>query len=257
MDRIREITFVFPQNNEAEKVWGTHFCQVLNEIPSLGEQSTALPRIGFRWEEIILPAVIWSNNDQLDRPFSLGYTSEHSTSVHEDAITIEQLYSLLKGRLIGMDHAGVNIPTASMRPSEWTVMLSELMKMANLYRYPGEDWPFILPAEEEEFLSDITDFSIKRTPKFELVYDTYTKCPIFQFALETTFSRDESEKLFPEPVGFEIPGLGEIFRSIFIRHPWEGQIAIRFDLYHIPTSQELSDWETGEWLVVNGGRMLS
>ncbi|MCR8632062.1 hypothetical protein [Paenibacillus radicis (ex Xue et al. 2023)] len=256
MKRISELTFVFPQNTEEEREWGTHFLHLLEYIPSFRQSSTALPRVGFRWDNGTLPAVYWSTSEDSDRPIPLGYGVESIESVQEGVLSMEQLYKILEGRLIGMDHAGVNIPTASITPSDWTVLLSELAERANLYRYPGEDWPFILPAEEGEFETDITNFSVKRTPKFELVHDKYTKSPIFQFALETDLSRKESEALFPDPIGFAIPGLDEIFRSLFIRHPWEREMAIRFDLYYKPASLELSDWETGEWLVMNGGRMV-
>ncbi|SEM50212.1 hypothetical protein [Paenibacillus sp. OV219] len=255
MDRIQELAFVFPQNTEAEREWGAQFSNILEGIPSSRLGSTALPRIAFRWEKVALPTVSWSNITDSENTFPLGHAVDQLVSVQEEAMSIEQLYRRLEGRLIGMDHAGINIPAASMPPLKWKDMLVELAKRAALYRYPGEDWPFIIPAEEEEFATDITNFSIKRTPKFELVYDQYTNVPIFQFALETDLTRDELENLFPDPIGFAIPGLDEIFRSLFIRHPWEGEMAIRFDLYYKPTSNELSDWETGEWLVVSGGRM--
>lgn len=257
MERIQELVFVFPQNTEEEREWCAHFSDILEEIPSIGLSSTALPRIAFRWEKVALPTVYWSNITDSEKSIPLGYAVDQLVSVQEEAISIEQLYWRLEGRLIGMDHAGVNIPAASIPPQEWKDMLLDLSKRATLYRYPGEEWPFILPAEEEEFATDITNFSIKRTPKIELVYDKYTNIPIFQFALETDLTRDELEILFPEPIGFAIPGLDEIFRSLFIRHPWEQEMAIRFDLYYKPTSTELTDWETGEWLVVNGGRMLA
>ncbi|MFC5401180.1 hypothetical protein [Cohnella soli] len=256
MDRIQELTFVFPQNTEAEREWGDHFKNLLGQIHSLGLHSTALPRVAFRWEKgALLPAVLWCNSEESDNPIPLGYGIEHMFSVQEETISIEQLYQRLKGKLLGMDHAGVNIPKASMSPTDWDTLLFELAKGAALYRYPGEDWPFILHTEEDEFAGDITDFTVKRTPKFELVRDEYTNIPIFQFALETDLTRDELETLFPDPIGFAIPGLDEIFRSLFIRHPWELEMAIRFDLYYKPESQGLSDWETGEWLVLNGGRI--
>lgn len=256
MDRIRELTFVFPRNTEEEREWEAYLYNLLEDIPSFGQESTALPRIAFQWDNRTLPAVYWSNNEDSDRPIPLGYGIDRLVPVQEGAISIEQLYRRLEGRLNGMDHAGVNIPAASMTHSEWAAMLSELATRANLYRYPGEDWPFILPAEEEEFETDITDFSVKRTPKFELVLDKYTNSPIFQFALETDLSREESEVLFPDPIGFAIPGLDGIFRSLFICHPWEREMSIRFDLYYKPESLKLSDWETGEWLIVNGGRIM-
>ena len=104
--------------------------------------------------------------------------------------------------------------------------------------------------------TDITNFSVKRTPKFELVHDKYTKSPIFQFALETDLSRMESGGVsltrsasrsqgwtrFLDHYSFVIPG----------KRRWPSG-----SIYTINRqARELSDWETGEWLVVNGGRMV-
>jgi len=125
--------------------------------------------------------------------------------------------------------------------------------VANVYHYPtGEDWPFIIPATAKEFQRDIQHFVAGREPKFELVYDGWTAQPLLQFALGTNLTRPQLETLLPAPYGWVIPELADVFRSLFLAHPWPG-LQIRFDLYY--HSAELSNWETGEWLVKAGGRI--
>jgi hypothetical protein len=123
-----------------------------------------------------------------------------------------------------------------------------------MYRYPtGEEWPFVLPSTTDEILGDIRDFVVGREPRFELVYDKGLAQTEWQFALWTDLTRAELELLFPEPEGITFPGLEEIFRVVPVIHPWPG-LGIRFDLcYRIDDGP--SDWETGEWLVTEGGRI--
>jgi hypothetical protein len=156
--------------------------------------------------------------------------------------------------LTGIDHAGLNLPTALFIRSQWDQLLSNISQECNLYNYPEENWPFIIPADEMEFRTEITDFTQKRTPKFEFVHDSYTTKPIFQFALETSLTQQQTETLFPGPSGFAIPGLDLIFRSVFVQSPWSEILMIRIDLYYLSTETSLSDWETGEWLIKDGGR---
>jgi hypothetical protein len=59
--------------------------------------------------------------------------------------------------------------------------------------------------------------------------------------------------MFPEPEGTTFPELEEIFRVVPVLSPWPG-LDVRFDLcYRIDNGP--SDWETGEWLVTEGGRI--
>jgi hypothetical protein len=93
-----------------------------------------------------------------------------------------------------------------------------------------------------------------RTPKFELVYDAYSPLPVVQFQLETELSQAEVEERLPEPYGISFPDLGEIFRTVYIEHPWSG-LLIRFDVaFDRPGAAD--DWKTGEWLVKQGRRMV-
>lgn len=169
-------------------------------------------------------------------------------------LPISELYDRLRGHITRIDHTGINLPSALVSRVSWEQFISELARNCNLYRYPsGEDWPFILPATEEEFIHDISDFPIGREPKFELVYDTYSLVPTIQIDIETDLLRSEVEQLFPEPYGISFPDLANYFRTVYIDHDWPG-LAIRFDL-RFKNDKPDGDWETGKWLVVDGGRI--
>ncbi|WP_159888683.1 hypothetical protein [Paenibacillus puerhi] len=280
MDRFHMITYVFPTSNETEREWSYFFYKLLKEIPSFNKEEifcssfseTALPSTEFRTGNTTTPMIIFNTHEKIDMNVAnLSICDKNSKSIKfsslmvdginsvnnyvTDANTISNLFHQLKGRLTGIDHTGINIPVTKLQKSKWDELITKMSKISNLYKYPGEDWPFIIPADETEYLTDITRFAVKRTPKFEFVYDSYADRPIFQFALETNISKEDMERIFPDPIGFAIPGLENIFRSIFIQNPWEHEVAIRFDLYYKSTANELTDWETGEWLVTNGGRL--
>jgi hypothetical protein len=158
----------------------------------------------------------------------------------------------LAGRIVAVDHTGVNLPTAQVDDERWGRLVRALGGASALYRYPdGEPWPFILPATDAEFNDDIRAFAPGRTPKFELVHDRWAPCPILQFALVTNLTREELEARFPDPYGVAFPDLGHLFRTVYVAHPWPG-LLIRLDLtYRGP----VTDWDTGEWLVTMGGRL--
>lgn len=281
MSRLQTISFVFPNRSKAEKEWSHQFGSLLDGIANshhgdLNFQSlpkSYLPSVSFHTSDIEYPTILF--HGQLDCHVSVGNLSLISRINHNielnnmvseqqngiesnndtnESLSIHELCRLLANKLIGIDHAGVNLPTTLFPRSQWDQLLNDLSKECNLYHYPEEDWPFIIPADEKEFLSDITDFTNKRTPKFEFVHDSYTTKPIFQFALETTLTQQQTEMLFPSPSGFAIPGLDHIFRSVFVQSPWSEHLKIRIDLYYLAEETSLSDWETGEWLIKNGGR---
>ncbi len=134
----------------------------------------------------------------------------------------------------------------------WDRLLQDLATVCNLYSYPtGEDFPFILPAEEDEFLGEIKRFAAARGPKFELTYG-YTQLPTLQFSLDTNLSRAEAEALLPAPVGFNLPGV-DTFRSALLTHPWPG-LEVRLD-FNFQTDGGPTAWDTGEWLVREGRRL--
>ncbi|MDB5079913.1 MAG: hypothetical protein JWP00_1837 [Chloroflexi bacterium] len=172
----------------------------------------------------------------------------------KNLLALEQLYARLKGHLVRADHFGVNLPVSLVDRPEWTELLNKLAGQTNLYRYPeGFEWPFILPATGQEFETEIKSFVAGRHPRFELVYDEYLQYPLYQFALVTDLTKGELEKRFPAPYGMAISGLDSILRSVFIFHPWPG-LGVRFDLYYAGDGS-LDNWQSGEWLVRQGGRI--
>lgn len=180
----------------------------------------------------------------------------HSEADFKDLLTLEQFYDRVRGHLARVDHFGVNLPRSAVSQEQWEDFKAKISAQTNLYRYPEEfEWPFILPATRAEFESDITEFGSGREPRFELVYDEEARYPLFQFALETRLTQAELEERFPPPYGYAIPGLDHFFRSVFIFHHWPG-LGVRFDLYYRNDNPTPDDWETGEWLVKEGGRIV-
>ena len=169
-------------------------------------------------------------------------------------LPIAELYERLRGHLVRIDHTGINLPSALVKREAWEQFINKLASNCNLYRYPtGDDWPFVLPATVEEYAHDIKDFPVGREPKFELVYDTFSPVPTIQIDIETDLLRSEIEQLFPEPYGVSFPDLADYFRTVYIDHEWPG-LAIRFDL-RFKNAHPGGDWETGKWLVEDGGRV--
>ncbi|QGQ94144.1 hypothetical protein EHS13_04095 [Paenibacillus psychroresistens] len=281
MTRLTEITFIFPNDHQNEKEWNRTFGALLMGIPNCRElnfmpvSEKNLPSTSFRATSVNYPQIVLGTSlpiqavfgcvsirngidlagtwEQLAETEAIDNVLKSSEVPNDHSITA--LYARLKGHLIDMDHSGVNIPVPLFEKSKWEELTQKLSQITNIYRYPGEEWPFIIPANEEEFQADITDFSAPRTLKFELVYDEYNALPILQFALITDLSRNELEEAFPHPYGYAIPGLEDIFRSVMVDSPWSKDVLIRIDLYYKGNEAELTDWETGEWLVKSGGRI--
>lgn len=278
--RLQEIIFAFPDNTRQERVWNRTFGRLLAGIPGQKglrfepEPHGALPVTAFRTTASAFPSIrlltdvpieaitgkllISSQSEPIESPGTLeanGELEEAETAASEGMLPIEALYSRLQGHLVAIDHTGVNLPVQSIEPSKWEGLIQSLAAITNLYRYPGEAWPFIIPATEAEFYQDITNFTPVRIPKFEWVFDAYTALPLFQFALVTDLSRQELEEAFPAPYGFAIPGLDSIFRSVRLDSPWKDGLEIRIDLYYRRNEGAPTDWETGKWLITDGGRI--
>ncbi|MDR7323509.1 MULTISPECIES: hypothetical protein [Catenuloplanes] len=171
-----------------------------------------------------------------------------------ERMELADLARRLTGHVGRVDHTGVNLPTRSVPADEWHDLVRDLAAVAAMYHYPtGEPWPFILPATPGELTTDIRDFVVGREPRFELVHDEWSSHTTWQFALWTTLTRAELEELIPAPWGTGLPGLEDIFRTVYVRHACPN-LEIRFDLC-FRVDEGPSDWETGEWLVTEGGRI--
>jgi hypothetical protein len=175
----------------------------------------------------------------------------------EDALAllpIDALYQRLRGHVVRLDHTGVNLPTGDSHRRSWEMLNRSLAASGNFYRYPsGEPWHFLIPATDEEFLTDIRSFTVDRGPKFELVHDSTLRHPLIQIDIHTDLPRIEIERRFPAPYGVALPGLEPFFRSVYLSHPWPG-LSLRVDLRYRDDSPP-STWDTGEWLVTAGGRI--
>jgi hypothetical protein len=171
-------------------------------------------------------------------------------------LTIQQLFNRLDGKLINLNHVGINFGPAVL---PWPVYLGFkklIAQRCNLYKYPtGEEWPFIIPATGKEFLEDITDETIKRNPKFEFVYYKYQRKPLIQVDIETKLTKNETLKLFPSPYGVSFDGLKEFFRTVFVMTDWPGVI-LRLDLRFRSVSKGLAAGrDHGYWMIKKGGRI--
>lgn len=167
-------------------------------------------------------------------------------------LDMKSVKNKLEGHVTRIDHTGINLPTSLYSKLEWTNLLRYISSVSNLYRYPtNEPWPFLLPATLEENQNEITDFGIVREPRFELVYDDYTDATTIQLDIETDLSKSEVEALFPKNQGIYFDSLKDIFKTIYI--DYSEFIDIRFDVRY---TGPCSDFESGEWFVSKGKRIL-
>lgn len=269
MDRLSEITFLLPATPESRSFLGelrsllaevayADFAGSAGRADGLVDRLTltppqpagARPVTTFQLADVAAPEVA------LDTGHSIGVWGGDTPDTPPLPASVEMadLTRRLAGHVQRVDHTGVNLPARATSPEQWQDLVSALASASTMYRYPtGEEWPFVLPSTSDELLGDIRDFVVGREPRFELVYDQWLTQTQWQFALWTDLTRTELELLFPEPEGITFPDLEEIFRVVPVLHPWPG-LGIRFDLcYRIDDGP--SDWETGEWLVTEGGRI--
>ena len=259
MARLSEIAFRLPATPES-RAWLGALRTLLSDVP-YGEfaddrltltppvPAGALPRTAFALADVRTPEI------GLDTGPTFGVEGDGEGDGSPEARPeLAALSSRLAGHIQRVDHTGVNLPMKTTTSEQWQNALSTIAGAATMYRYPtGEDWPFVLPSTAAELADDIRAFVVGREPRFEVVYDQGRTQPEWQFALRTDLTRGELEDLFPEPEGITFPGLEEIFRVVAIRHPWTG-LGIRFDLMYRMDGGP-NDWETGEWLVTQGGRI--
>jgi hypothetical protein len=288
---LKTIAYTFPQTASDTKFF-KNLVALLGQLPNATiEQNSisltaiqpkqALPVTIFRQGNVPFPQVHFDGSDNLqlklgnfainpDQDVSIDTVKPLPKTIKHDGLgeyfevdaggqvifrlPITELCSRLQGHITRIDHTGINLPSALTPKDTWEQFISKLAASCNLYRYPtGEDWPFILPATKYEFAHDIQSFPVGREPKFELVYDTFSPVPTIQIDIETDLLRTEIEQLFPEPYGVSFPDLADYFRTVYIDHDWPG-LAIRFDL-RFKNDDPAGDWETGAWLVNDGGRL--
>src|SRR3989338_3923575 len=279
---LHKVSYLFPNTNAQEKEFYKNLLLLFEKLPNTVKSSdqitispsypkSSLPVTIVKSDFIPFPQVVFETDKTISLKMKNFYlTSRKDTSMelkhfklNEEKVlkkdrlvqlSINELNRRIAKHIVNIDHTGVNIPSSMIKKQEWNVLLQTFSQICNIYKYPtGEDWPFVLPASEEEFKNDITEFHMARKPKFELVYDQYLSIPTIQFDVETDLVRKEVEELLPKPYGISFPNLADFFRTVYIYHPWYG-LAIRFDI-GFKNNERLSEWETGRWLVKDGGRI--
>ncbi|HEX6258356.1 MAG TPA: hypothetical protein VFZ48_02675 [Candidatus Saccharimonadales bacterium] len=291
---MQNIIYKFPDSTENDRIFFKSLSDLLLELPNAQLQEDksievaalqpvdALPQTIFAQSDIPFPQIHFDeapelslnlgnlrinpeNNDYeiegggfsqiLTQYDPLGaYYELHAASYTIYRLDIKELVARLKGHIVRIDHTGLSLPSTLVSRETWERFTDKIAKQSNLYKYPtGEDWPFILPATAEERKTGITQFPVGREPKFELVYDNYSPVPTIQIDIETNFTRSQVEKLFPNPYGVSFPDLADYFRTVYVRHDWLG-LDIRFDI-RFKNDEPDGDWETGKWLVTEGGRI--
>lgn len=274
---LKHITYTFPNNTPDSRSFFNRLTELLAELPNAHMQDEslivtplqpvgALPATIFAQSDIPFPQLnlgtrqelsLSLGNFRINPDIAVGYEVDHKkfdrVSSRQDRLSIDELVKRLKGHIVRIDHTGVNMPSALISKESWKQFIHNVAQQANLYKYPTTDvWPFVLPATQAEHETDITQFPAGREPKLELVYDTYSSIPTIQIDVESDLTRPEVERLFPEPYGISFPELADFFRTVYVHHEWSG-LDVRFDIRF--KSDQPGDWETGKWLVADGGRI--
>lgn len=270
MDRLAEITFLLPDAPQSHRFLDelrTLFAAVAyarctrsaGTAGRMGDRLTlappqpagALPATVFEVADVSVPDVALGAGRSVGARADGGTREPRILPAH---VELSDLVRRVAGHVRRVDHTGVNVPACATPPERWHDLVGALASTAAMYRYPtGEDWPFVLPSTADELLDDIRDAVVGREPRFELVYDQWLTRPQWQFALGTDLTRPQLERMFPEPEGLTFPELVDVFRVVPVRSPWPG-LDLRFDLCY-RTEGGPSDWETGAWLVSEGGRI--
>lgn len=272
---IQAITYSFPNNTQGAQQFFQYLSLTLNELPNstsdsgnvrltASAPSASLPVTVFEQRDIPFPQMHIGFDPELNLgmgKFSINGGNLSSMPLASNVpdiprLTIKDVYDKLHGHLVRIDHTGVNIPTVLISKEQWQSFVARVAAQSNLYNYFLHDkpWLFILPTTKAEFEMDISKFPAGREPKCELVYDKYTKVPAIQIDIETDLTRKEVETLFPDPYGISFDGLADYFRVVYIQREWE-DMDIRFDIRF--KSDKPGTWETGEWLVKDGGRIAN
>ncbi len=274
MNRIQDITITFPEISDKSHEDNKKLFSLLAETRNLSLAKDTLKSI---FEKELLPKTIINTSNKLNYPqvsfntdyndkslefisnnlkfgFNLSksdiFTKSQTSSKQIHFISIDELVEKLSSHLIEVNHCGINFSPEFIHKDQYQEFKSLIASKSNFYNYPtGEEWPFIIPADNEEFKNDILDESINRNPKFETVYSEYNRNPVIQFDFKTDLAKEEAYKLFPNPYGVSYDGLEEFFRSVFVKVDW-GNVLLRFDL-----GFGRGDNDFGYWIVKDGGRI--
>lgn len=256
---LEKIEYIFPENEENIELFNLliilfknlSYVEIINNNEIHIISSKLKPKTIFKLDTNSKDIQIDIGNDKYLN--LLVGNREYKNELYETKrIKAKDIANRLKNHIKRIDHTGINLPTSIFRKEQWEELLKYLATISNIYSYPtGEPWPFLLPTTKEEYEKDIINFNIIREPRFELVYDKYTNRPTLQIDIETNLSKKEVEQLFPKEKGIYFDTLENIYKAIYL--DYNGYIDIRFD---VRFETQYSDFESGEWIVNNGKRII-
>lgn len=285
--RCSVISICFPEFSQFQKEDNQKVLELINSAEiqtskSNIENKDLFPKIAFEVSSALeFPQISFNYFDKKDEKnfqeenflrwnannLDFGFNLDHSKSVkptnsssdinyskarkeHISPVTLDILLKKLTGKLKSLNHAGINFSPVFISKNEYREIKRMISESTNLYNYPtGEEWPFIIPSTKEEFENEITDFSIARNPKFELVYSNYNYNPVIQLDFDTTLTKKEAFELFPSPFGISYPGLENAFRTVFVKMHW-GNVLLRFDISFRGDGEDF-----GYWMIREGKRV--
>lgn len=274
--RISNIRILFSKYQPLSLQLFGVICSLLNQDPNSRIQTdritfnsnaliNAQPSITIELEQVGFPKIVLNTDERIYTHIGhlfikssvLELQSETeplaSRNRRDNCLNPDELFRSFRGHIVRLDHTGVDIPPMLLPQNSWQNLMAKLGPLTNLYRYPmGQEWNFIIPASQAEYESEITRFTGLRSPKFELAYDSFNTLPAIQFTVQTDLTQDEIESRLPAPLGFNLPG-ADTCRSVYLAHPWPN-INIRFDFFYAQNDPNV-DWDTGKWLVMQGGRI--
>jgi hypothetical protein len=165
-------------------------------------------------------------------------------------LTMRQLLNRFEGKILEVNHCGINFSPDSITRSDYTQLKTHISKQSFLVNYPtGEEWPFIIPSTNIENINGITNTSLIRHPLFEFVYSEYNKIPVIQFDIRPNLTKEEVLRLLPDPYGISFPGLEDSIRTVYVLSDIKGLI-IRFDI----GLRSKSNNSFYPWMIEQGGR---
>lgn len=256
---LEKIEYIFPKNDKSIELFNLIYklFKDLEYTVSLEEReihiisSNLKPETVFRLDSNVNEIKLNIENPKYVN--LLNKKVKHiQTNDEINKILIKDVLIRLEGHITRVDHTGINLPTKLYSKEEWNSLLKYLSSVSNLYEYPtGELWPFLIPASTYENINEITDFTILREPRLELVYDEYADKITLQIDIETDLSKDEVEKLFPKDTGVYFENLENVFKAIYL--DYDEYIDIRLD---VRFKAENGNFKSGKWFVTEGKRII-
>lgn len=150
--------------------------------------------------------------------------------------SLEQVKKRLKGiKLVGLDHAGFNLPWFMGGTHPLISFLQTNLKQKSLYHaFPtGEAWDFILPGTAEEIHNESAiDYSQIRKPKFELVSFEKSSTPLIQLDITTNGTYSTIQERFPD--GLHVDELKQTW--VYITNPFA------IDICLVLNEESSGDW---------------